>query len=178
MAGVRAGDSAAFKALYDRYAASMVRFAAASLRSTEQAEDVVQEIFLNVWRNRATWEPTGPLRSYLMRATYNRIVMHHRHLRVELTAHESIVRDAGSPAEWTHRGATDDALAADELAAALARAVDALPPRTAQAYRLVREQHLSYAEAAEVMGITTHTVEIHMIRALKALREQLRDWRR
>jgi DNA-directed RNA polymerase specialized sigma24 family protein len=41
----------------------------------------------------------------------------------------------------------------------------------------VRDQHMSYAQAGDVMGISTHTVEIHMIRALKSLREQLKEWR-
>jgi RNA polymerase sigma-70 factor (ECF subfamily) len=65
-----------------------------------------------------------------------------------------------------------------ELGEALSRAVLTLPPRAQQAYRLVREQELAYVEAAEVMGISTHTVEIHLIRALKALREQLVSWRK
>jgi len=177
VAGVRAGSSAAFKRLYDRHASSMFAFAVSIVRSRQRAEDVIQDVFLAIWRNHETWEPASPVRTYLMRATYNRSVMYQRHLRVELSAHEQIHRDAGSPAEWIHRAATDDALAVSELEAALASAVERLPHRAAHAFRLVREQHMSYAEAAEVMGISTHTVEIHMIRALKSLREQLKEWR-
>jgi RNA polymerase sigma-70 factor, ECF subfamily len=174
---IRAGDDAAFKALYDRYSDAMFAFAYSSLKSRPEAEDVVHDIFLNVLRKRATWEVNGDLRAYLLGAVYNRVITLRRHLRVERTSHESIARDAGSPSEWAYRASTDEALCQQELADALQRAVGTLPPRAQQAYRLVREQHLSYAAAAEVMGIAPHTIEIHLIRALKALREQLAGWR-
>src|SRR3982751_2437965 len=105
--GVRAGNSAAFKSLYELHASRMFAFAASIVKSRQLAEDIIQDVFLAIWRNRATWDPGCPVRTYLMRATYNRAVMHQRHLRVELAAHEKIHRDAGSPAEWTHRAATD-----------------------------------------------------------------------
>ena len=174
---VRAGDQAAFRALYDRYGDAMFAFADSSLKSRTEAEDVVHDVFLGILRQRASWHVEGPLRTYLFRAVHNRVATLRRHLRVELSSHEAIVRDAGDPTEWVHRGRTDDALGERELAAALERAVESLSPRTQQAYRLVREHHLSYADAAAVMGISVHTVEIHLVRALKALREQLAAWR-
>jgi RNA polymerase sigma-70 factor, ECF subfamily len=174
---IRSGDEAAFKALYDRYSDAMFAFAHSSLDSRAAAEDVVHDVFLAILRQRATWHVEGRLRAYLFRAVHNRVATLRRHLRVELSSHESIVRDAGSPTEWIHRGSTADALDERELAAALERAVASLSPRTQQAYRLVREHRLSYAETAEVMGISVHTVEIHLIRALKALRDQLSAWR-
>ena len=178
IARIREGEQLAFQALYDRHGDAMFAFAFSSLRSRDEAQDVVHDVFLNVWRNRARWDVHGSLRTYLLRAVHNRVATLRRHLRVELTAHESIVRDAGSPTEWIYRERTDDALSERELADALERAVNALSPRTQQAYRLVREQHLSYAEAADVMGITAHTIEIHLIRALKSVRDQLAGWKR
>jgi RNA polymerase sigma-70 factor (ECF subfamily) len=174
---IRAGDEQALRALYDRYGDLMFAFAYSSLKSRAEAQDVVQDVFLNIVRNRATWDVTGEVRTYLLRAVYNRVATLRRHLRVELTAHETIVRDAGAPDAWTYRGRTDDALTERELAEALERAIEAIPPRAQQAYRLVREQHLTRAEAAEVMGVTLHTVELHLTRALKALRDKLAGWR-
>ena len=175
---IRGGDAAAFRAMYDRHGDAMFAFAYACLKSRDEAQDVVHDIFLNVLKNCATFSVSGELRTYLLRAVYNRVATLRRHLRVELVSHESIVRDAGFPTEWAYRGNADDPLLRHELGEALSRAVLALPPRAQQAYRLVREQELPYAEAAEVMGISTHTVEIHLIRALKALRDQLASWRK
>lgn len=178
VARLKAGDHDAFKALYDRYADSMFAFAYSSLKSRDEAEDVVQQVFLNIWKNRARWELGTSMRSYLMRAVFNQVATRRRHLRVELTAQETALRDTDVLGEWTCRTAADTDLDEHELADALERAVRLLSPRAEQAYRLVREQHLSYAEAAHVMGITPHTLEQHLIKALKLLREQLADWYR
>jgi RNA polymerase sigma-70 factor (family 1) len=177
VARIRAGDHAAFKALYDRYADVMFAFAYSSLRSRDEAQDVVQNVFLNVWKNRARWELTTSMRSYLMRAVFNHVATLRRHLRVELAAEETILRDADTSGDWAYRTSADEGLDGQELAAALERAVSTLSPRAQQAYRLVREQHMTYAEAAHVMGITPHTLEQHVMKALKSLRDQLAAWR-
>jgi RNA polymerase sigma-70 factor (ECF subfamily) len=161
IARVRHGDSLAFKAIYDRYSDAMFAFAYSSLKSREEAEDVVHDIFFNILKSRESWNVTGELRAYLMRSVYNRVATLRRHLRVELASHETLVREAGSPEEWAYRGSTDAPLLEQELGQAL-----------------VREQSLTHAAAASVMGISTHTVEIHLIRALRALRDQLASWRR
>jgi RNA polymerase sigma-70 factor, ECF subfamily len=176
VARIRSGDHAAFKALYDRYADVMFAFAYSSLRSRDEAQDVVQDIFLNVWKNRSRWELTTSIRAYLMRGVFNRVATLRRHLRVELAGEDTIVREADESG-WAYRTSADRNLDASELAEALERAVSSLPPRAQQAYRLVREQHMSYVEAAHVMGITPHTLEQHMMKALKSLRNDLAGWR-
>ncbi len=178
VARVRSGDQDAFRALYDRFADMMFAFALSSVKSRDEAEDVVQEIFLNVWKNRARWELSTSLKSYLMRAVFNKVATLKRHLRVELTAQETVFREADALGDWAHRGAADEDLDGNELARALALALEGLSPRAQQAYRLVREQHMTYAEAAQVMGISVHTIELHVMKALKALRKQLADFRK
>lgn len=178
VARIKANDHGAFKALYDRYADVMFAFAYSSLKSRDEAEDVVQDVFLNIWKNRARWELGTSMRSYLMRSVFNKVATLKRHLRVELTAQETILRDAETIGDWTYRSAADEAMSERDLADALERAVSTISPRAQQAYRLVREQHLSYAEAAQVMGISSHTLELHLMKALKTLREQLAGLRR
>lgn len=176
-ARIRAGDHGAFKALYDRYADMMFAFAYSSLRSRDEAQDVVHDVFLNIWKNRARFELSTSMRSYVMRAVFNKVATLKRHLRVELTAQETVLREEDTLGEWAHRTASDEPLNAKELAQALERAVSKLPPRAQQGYRLVREQHMTYVEAAHVMGISTHTLELHVMKALKSLREQLAEFR-
>ena len=177
VARIRGGDHAAFKALYDRYADVMFAFAYSSLKSRDEAQDVVQDVFLTVWRNRARWELTTSMRAYLMRGVFNKVATLRRHLRVELAAEETILRDTETAGDWAYRTGADEGLDGQELAQALDRAVNALSPRAQQAYRLVREQHMTYAEAAQVMGITPHTLEQHIMKALKSLRDELAGWR-
>jgi RNA polymerase sigma-70 factor, ECF subfamily len=64
-----------------------------------------------------------------------------------------------------------------ELADAIERAISELPRRCRETFLLVRQQHLSYLEAAEVLGISVKGVEMNMVRALATLRRQLASWR-
>src|SRR5437773_2564826 len=106
----------------------------------------------------------------------------------ELAALDPATRDARE-LEWFARVRTGDAQAtaprpvppeedfhAGALAVAVERAVTELPPRCREVFTLTRDQHLSYAEAADVLGISPKTVEIHMGRALSLLRSKLSDW--
>jgi RNA polymerase sigma-70 factor (ECF subfamily) len=74
--------------------------------------------------------------------------------------------------------ALDEQVQATELAAAAQRAIERLPARCKMAFLLCREHGLSYAETAQVMGISEHTVKIQMTRALKAIRLALTPWLR
>src|SRR5262245_53232969 len=119
VARISASDHAAFKALYDRFGETMFAFAYSSLRSRDEAHDVVHDVFLSVWQTRARWQLTTSLRAYLMRAVHNKVATMRRHLRVQLSAQETMVRDAQSAGQWRFRDAADADLNERELAEAL-----------------------------------------------------------
>src|SRR6266581_8429585 len=68
---IRAGDVAAFEALYRRYWERLYAFAFRYLHSKEDSEEVVQEVFFRIWRGRAHWVPAGAVRNYLYLAVRN-----------------------------------------------------------------------------------------------------------
>src|SRR5213594_4269648 len=70
-ARIRAGDLGAFEALYRGYWERLYAFAFRYLRSKEDAEEIVQEVFLRIWRGRAHWVPAGAVRNYLYLAVRN-----------------------------------------------------------------------------------------------------------
>lgn len=171
---IGAGDVDAFEALHRRYASPMIRFAYSQLRSAEGAEDVVQEVFLALWRHRERWVLSGTVQAYLFGALRNRIVSHRRKQlarggRLQRVGEEAVVALPSA-------SRADDRVVEAELVQAIERAIDGLTPRCREAFLLVRQQHLSYAEAAEVMGVSVKAVEMSMVRALAALRKQLADW--
>ncbi len=168
VAAVRAGDRAAFEAIFDAYAEPLLAFASARVRPREAAEELIQDLFLSLWERRAGWVVTRSLKTYLFQAVHNRILNHRRDARpatdVPLEAFPS-------------REAADAAVRQADLRWAIDRAVALLPERNRLVFQLVRQHHLTYREVADIFGITEKTVESHMLRAFNALRAALAEWK-
>lgn len=172
---IRSGDAAAFERLYEQSAGGLLAFAHSQLRSREIAEELVQELFLNLWKYRAKWVLTRSLKAYLYGALRNRISSYRRTLAAR---HELGQRTADAEADLAalpSASRTDDLVHEAELREAIEQAVAALPRRCRETFELVRRRHLSYAEAAEVMGISVKAVEMNIVRAFAALRRELAD---
>jgi len=149
---------------------ALLRYAIAHLRDRSAAEDVVHDVFLRLWLGRANLDLTGSLRAYLVTAVRNRIIDMTRTQAVRQRAMESAVLDV------THRRPTAseaDPAEVAELDVAIRTAIADLPERCRTAFLLCREQDLTYAEAAAVMGVAPATVKTQVARALAALRNAL-----
>jgi RNA polymerase sigma-70 factor (ECF subfamily) len=157
--------SAVFDALVRANYARLAAFAYRYLRSREAAEDAVQEVLLKVWERGLATTLADPL-SYLYQATRNECLMVLRHRRrwrfMDLTAHPL------PAAERADAGADPD-----DVRAAVDAAIAALPERTRLVFSMSREQDLTYAEIARLLGISIKTVENQMSRALRHLRRSL-----
>lgn len=175
-AAVRTGDTAAFEAMFRAYTPALAGFVFGYLRSPDEAQELVQDLFLWIWEHRHEWEVPGSLRTYLYKSARNRALSWLRHRRVEREFQERITREGALGRADHRRVETDQALATQELSGALERAVAGLPDRCREVFELNRRQHLSYAEIAELLEISPKTVEVHMGRALAYLRRQLGDW--
>lgn len=173
---IRAGDTSAFEEMYRAHAPALLSYALSQLRSPEAAEDVVQELFLSVWRHRNNWRLNRSIRSYLFGALRNHIISHRRHHQAREGRLQQVDHPEFRLASLPGRGRTDDRVREAELTEAINRAIDQLTPRCKEAFLLIRQEYLSYAEVAEVMGISVKGVEMNMVRALAALRECLAEW--
>jgi RNA polymerase sigma-70 factor (ECF subfamily) len=173
LAQISEGDADAFRTLFDAYASPLVMYGASILGATPPAEDVAHELFAYVWTHRYTLDVVGTLRTYLYRATRNRCYSVLRHERVKHAMEEATGTFLPSPAP---PASADAELDRTELSQAIERAVAALPDRAREVWKLNRDDQLTYAEIARVLGISPKTVETHMGRALKTLRLRLADW--
>jgi len=170
---LRTGDGLAFERMFRAYAASLCDFAFSYVRDPETAEEIVQDLFCWIWEQRFTLEMPHGIRAWLFTAVRNRSLNALRNTRAELSMHERVAREARSaPAAEL----PDAATVARDLSNAAARVVAAMPPRCREAYTLIRPEHMSYAEAAQVMGVSAKTVEVHMTRAMAMLRAGLAGW--
>ncbi|HEX9216785.1 MAG TPA: RNA polymerase sigma-70 factor [Gemmatimonadales bacterium] len=165
---IRAGHMDAFEALYRRYWERLYAFAFRYLRSQQDAEDAVQEVFFRIWRGRADWVPAGAVRNYLYLAVRNAALDRLQRAAVARR------RRVGTAQLVTVAEIQPD-LEAAELAAAVERALADLPPKRSAVCRLRLIDGLSYAEIAHRLAIGEKTVETQLARGLKFLRERIRQ---
>jgi RNA polymerase sigma-70 factor, ECF subfamily len=175
-AGVLTGDPQAFEALFRAYVEPLCAFVYTYVERQDVAQEIVQDLFCWLWVHRHSLPAMGSVRAYLYSAARNRAINHIRDSRVELQFEATAAGDRhGTPGTCSTHTPSAEAEAAD-LAEALSRALRAMPPRCREVFTLTRDQQLSHAEVAQVLGISIKTVEIHMGRALALLRERLAPW--
>jgi len=161
-----ADERAAFETIFRSRYQALVGFGARYTGSVATAEEVVQEVFLSLWRQRAGMPPADKLGAYLYRAVHNRALNLVRHERVIRTRNAEFVEPPLS-------AAADETLLREEAEHVVQTAVDRLPERCRLIFILSREQKLTYAQIAEVAGVSIKTVETQMGRALRSLRKAL-----
>lgn len=167
LAELRAGSEAAFDAIFRGYYARLVHFAEAMLGERAPAEELAQDVMLELWRRRATLTVDTSLQGYLFRAARNRTLNYIRH--------EKVVKRGAAYAtpEMTTPAVGDRELQQDRIDSALRAAIATLPPRCREVFELSRSQGLKYSEIASALNISIKTVEAQMGKALKIIREKM-----
>ena len=167
---MRKGDQAAFDTIFRDYYGRLVGFAERMLRQRAIAEELGQDVLLELWKRRETLALEVSLRAYLFQAIRNRALNHLRREKVEKLGEPFAEMDTP-----TSRNPQAEVMEA-EIDAAVRDAVSTLPERCRQVFELSRVRGLRYAEIAEAMDISVKTVEVQMGKALKVLREALAPW--
>lgn len=173
---IQGGDHDAFEALFRRYYKPLCDFAEShrvGTSASEAAEDLVQEVFLDLWRRHQSWTLRATPRAYLFGAVRNKAIK--RIKRQQVRRRWSEEQQARTESVQAFPGPGVD-LRRREIERAMRQSVDRLPPRRRQVYVLSRDYGLTYNEIAAVMDISSRTVEHQMAHALKFLRGQLKHF--
>src|SRR5690606_11564606 len=141
------------------------------LRDVEDAEEVVQSTFLLVWEKRETLEIRTSAKSYLYAMVRNAClnVLKHQKIRQRHEAEEKALGERS-------RDSLHETVAGKELEYRIQEAVEQLPEQCRMVFKLSRFEELKYSEIAEQLNISVKTVENHMGKALRVMREQLKDF--
>lgn len=160
-----ASDANAFEELFRATHAMLVRYAGTFIRDHAAARDLVQDAYVRIWERRTTLDPRRSLKALLFRTVRNLALNRARDRRTRrdlLTDYEPDV----------YREPTPDAHAEGrEFGRHLDAWISALPERQREALRLSRFEGLSHEEIADVMDISPRTVNNHLVKALKHLRD-------
>jgi RNA polymerase sigma-70 factor (ECF subfamily) len=169
---IRGGDEAAFDAVFRDNYAHLVRMAESVVRERALAEEIAQDVMLELWRRRENIQVEQSFRAYLLRSTRNRALNHVRHQRIVMR--EATI--AAATAESARAGSAEDEMLGSELERAVHDAIAALPEKAREVFQLSRDRGLKYSEIAVVLDISVKTVEKRMGQALAELRDRLAQW--
>jgi RNA polymerase sigma-70 factor (ECF subfamily) len=163
MLAYAAGDAAAFDALYARHKGGVYRYLLRQCRQGGVADELFQDIWMNLIRGRTSYAPTAKFTTWLYRIAHNRLIDHYR------TSGQVMLVSADDDAHVDAVGAI--------LGERLKSAVAALPAAPREAFLLQQEGGLSLAEIAELTGVGVETIKSRLRYALNKLRSDLSDLR-
>ncbi|HVK47360.1 MAG TPA: sigma-70 family RNA polymerase sigma factor [Pseudobacter sp.] len=169
LTSLRDGDHLAFSELYNRYWERMLYVAAAKTSSIAIAEEIVQDIFLDLWERRASLNITGTLESYLAVAVKYRVINAQAKKKREEAYRQSAILQ-----QMHIDNSTQEQIDHEELKKRLARQISLLPDKCRLTYQLRKDEGLSQKEVAAKLRISEKAVEANITRALKALRSVFR----
>ncbi len=169
---IKYGQKKAFNILFDRYASQLYHVALKYTGSPDKAEDIVQETFVKVWTHREKLQPHLPFVPYIIRISKNLIInkakkrLHEQaYLRYKSLVHEDI------------GDTTEHHVFLKELKDLLETKVAQLPEKRKIIYRMSREQGLTNREIAKKLVVSESTVENHINKALKDLKNYLQTYK-
>ena len=177
MLAYAAGDIAAFDALYARHKGGVYRYLLRQCRQSGVADELFQDVWLNLIRARSSYAPTAKFTTWLYRLAHNRLIDHYRasgHLTLvsaDDEAHEDAIAALPGARSDDPRVRAENR----ELGERLRAAVAALPPAQREAFLLQQEGGLSLAEIADLTGVGIETVKSRLRYALAKLRGDLVD---
>ena len=158
---IRNGDRKAFDELCGRYYAMLVSYARLFMKD-DWAEDVVQDVFYNVWQNRAALDDSNSLYKYLLRSVYNRALNYldkNRRAGDYRAYYQERIASMGSAYYAPDNSPIIRKLYSDDLRASLDAAIESLPPKCREVFKLSYLEDLSNREISERLGISQSTVE-------------------
>lgn len=167
-AAIRSGDEQVFGQVFKRWYASLCAYALSFTgNDPDEAEELVQQVFLSIWERRDRFPDVVSVKAYLYRAVHNRGLN-----LIEKQKRKVSIDD--SPLHVAHlREEPTQELNARELESAIGAAVEALPTQCRRVFELSRYEQMKYKEIADVMDISVKTVENQMGKALRLLRQRL-----
>lgn len=151
------------------YYTPLVRYGNTFLKDTDETEDVVQQVFVSMWEKRAQLDIHTSVRAVLYRAVHNACLNRLKHQKVRRD-YAGDWKNTQSDSEQT------DALEAAELQVRINRAIETMPEQCARIFKMSRFEQLKYQEIADQLGLSVKTVENQMGKALKIIREALKDY--
>lgn len=163
------GDEQAFRRLFQYYSPRLNQFAYSIVKVKEAAAEIVDDVFIKLWKQREKAPAISNIRVYLYVAVKNSSLNY-----LSSKAHLQITEPFNHiDIELSRDQAPDEKMISAELLDKITAAVESLPPRCKMIFKLVREDGLRYKDVAEILNLTVNTVDAQMVIAVKRISEKV-----
>jgi len=168
---IKRNDNVAYEKVFRAYYRSMTSYAFRFLGNLPDSESVVQDVFLRLWQNRMEISITSSLQNYLFKSVKNHCVNFLDHERIKTRYQNIVIQNEADRSDY------GEFFPELDLMKRIESAIEALPPKRQEIFRMAREQGLKYREIADRLGLSVKTVETQMTMALKQLRIALKVYK-
>ena len=165
---VKNGDTLAYEELFNRYYQKLKHFTHQFTKSEFIAEEIVQEVFINLWVKRDKIDLNLSFNGYIYRITRNLLINHLKKMARDEKALEEFWRNMDKEKDDVSEQILDK-----EYSRHLEEAINKLPRQKQLIFRLSREEGKSHYQIAEELGISKNTVKNHMVVAMKTIKNYL-----
>ncbi|WP_321516301.1 RNA polymerase sigma-70 factor [Marinifilum fragile] len=167
---IQKGNIEEFEKLFKFYYPLLCHYAVKFVKNPDQAEEVVQNLFCQIWEDRKKLKIHTSFKAYLYRATYLNSLQYLRKkgIRNQYEDHLKNTRINDS--------STNHTLEEKEIQTIIQNTLSNLPERCSKIFKMSRFEGLKYHEIADKLSISVKTVEANMGKALKAFRKNLKDY--
>jgi RNA polymerase sigma-70 factor, ECF subfamily len=167
---IKQGDEGQFESLFRSSYVSLVRYAKTLIRDHDTAEEIVQDLFFRIWKDKEKLQIESSLNGYLYRAVHNRCLHYINHNKVV----EKYAREMAF-SETESNETPGDILNYRDLQSKIAGILERLPEKCGKIFCMSRFEGLKYSEIAQKLSVSIKTVEANMGRALKEFRKALAE---
>jgi RNA polymerase sigma-70 factor, ECF subfamily len=168
---LKKGSRKAYSILFNNYYKDLVLFGGNFLPNKSLCEDIVQNVFLKLWRDRDNIEIETSLKSFMLRSVQNNCLDELRH-KVVIREHESYSMAYGILDNID----TENYILYSDLQTHLADALSKLPESCREAFEMNRLEGLKYREIADKLNVSERTIEVRIGKALRLLRNHLKEF--
>tara|TARA_R110002050_G_scaffold125909_1_gene246312 strand:+ start:17129 stop:17728 length:600 start_codon:yes stop_codon:yes gene_type:complete len=164
---LKRGDSKGYQFLVTSYHQKLCVYATSLTNDADLAEDVVQNVFISIWKNRNKLKEEFVIKSYLYRSVYNEFIDQYRKKKDVFTLEKKYI-DA-----LTYIAEKEDEESLEKLINVVKKEIEKLPPKCKQTFLLSKEDGLTNIEIAEYLNVSVKSVEAHITKAFKLIRERV-----
>jgi RNA polymerase sigma-70 factor (family 1) len=169
ISSLKRGDSKGYQFLVTSYHQKLCIYANSLTNDAHLAEDIVQNVFMSIWKNRNKLKEEFVIKSYLYKSVYNEFIDQYRKNKKVLVLDKKYI-DA-----LTYIVEEEDEKSLEKLINIVKKEIDKLPPKCKQTFLLSKEEGLTNLEISEYLNISIKSVEAHITKAFSLLRKKVGD---